>query len=107
VSKLGKTTRDIFSATADRVGATPKTANELPAATTEPPYVKATVVLRTNQVVYLDRVCADIRAKSGAAIARAELIRALIDALADGGLNVTSARNEAELRALFSRKLKA
>ena len=102
--KLGKATRDIFAATTPAVAKPAAKVSEQPS---EQPYVKATVVLRTDQVVFLDRVCSDIRARSGAAIARAELIRALVDALAEANLDVTSARTESELRGLFSRKMKA
>src|SRR6267378_1759071 len=45
-------------------------------------WTKVTVVLMDRQIVFLDRLIADIRATSGASINRANLIRALIDSLA-------------------------
>ena len=63
------------------------------------PWSRATVVLFDRQIVYLDRLCADIRATTSSAVSRAEVIRALIDALADSELDVTDLGSEAELKA--------
>ena len=46
-------------------------------------WTKVTVVLFNRQIVFLDRLAANIRAQSGAAISRAQLIRALLDAVPD------------------------
>ena len=43
----------------------------------EEAWTKVTVVLFNRQIVFLDRLAANIRAQSGAAISRAQLIRAL------------------------------
>lgn len=59
---------------------------------------KVTVVLFNRQIVYLDRLAANIRARSGAAISRAQLIRSLLDAVADAGVDLTAARTDADLR---------
>jgi len=61
-------------------------------------YSKATVVLLNRQIVFLDRLSADIRAANGAVVKRAEIIRALIDALAESGEDVRDVRTEAELK---------
>src|SRR5437762_1900680 len=45
-------------------------------------WTKVTVVLMDRQIVFLDRLIADIRAANRATIRRANLIRALIDSLA-------------------------
>ena len=66
-------------------------------------YSKATVVLLNRQIVYLDRLSADIRAASGTVVKRAEIIRALIDALSDLGLDLRDVRSEADLRERFLR----
>ena len=67
-------------------------------------WTKVTVVLFNRQVVFLDRLAANIRAQSGAAISRAQLIRALVDALTDADIDLTAARSEADLKAtLFAR----
>jgi hypothetical protein len=62
-------------------------------------WTKVTVVLFNRQIVFLDRLAASIRAQSGAAISRAQLIRALLDAVADADIDLTSAVSEADLKA--------
>jgi hypothetical protein len=68
-------------------------------------WTKVTVVLFNRQIVFLDRLAANIRAHSGAAISRAQLIRALIDAAADGDVDLTSARSEQDLKATILARL--
>jgi hypothetical protein len=68
-------------------------------------WTKVTVVLFNRQVVFLDRLAANIRAQSGAAISRAQLIRALVDALADGDIDLTTARSEQDLKATLLARL--
>jgi hypothetical protein len=63
-------------------------------------------VLFDRQVVFLDRLVADIRASSGAAVSRAHVIRALVDALAESDLDLTSTRSEADLRRLLANRLR-
>jgi hypothetical protein len=70
-------------------------------------WTKVTVVLFNRQIVFLDRLAANIRAQSGAAISRAQLIRALIDAAADGDVDLTSARSEQDLKATILARLGA
>ena len=67
-------------------------------------WTKATVVLFDRQIAFLDTLGESIRAKSGVAISRAQLIRALLDAVADSDLDLTLARSEAELkRTIYAR----
>jgi hypothetical protein len=67
-------------------------------------WTKVTVVLMDRQIVFLDRLVADIRATNGASISRAHLVRALIDALAESDVDLTSSRSEKDLtRALATR----
>jgi hypothetical protein len=54
---------------------------------------KITVVLLDRHVAYLDRIAVDIRYKHGVAIARAEIIRALVDAASSSKLDLASAAN--------------
>ena len=68
----------------------------------EEDWTKVTVVLLNRQIVYLDLVAADIRATTGAAIKRAEIIRALVDALASSDIDLTSATSEAEMKEILS-----
>lgn len=71
----------------------------------EEAWTKVTVVLFNRQIVFLDRLAANIRAQSGAAISRAQLIRALIDALSDGDIDLTTARSERDLKATLLARL--
>jgi hypothetical protein len=68
-------------------------------------WTKVTVVLFNRQIVFLDRLAANIRAQSGAAISRAQLIRALLDAVADADIDLTSSMSEADLKATILARL--
>jgi len=68
-------------------------------------WTKVTVVLFNRQIVFLDRMASNIRAQSGAAISRAQLIRALIDAVAEGDIDLTAARSERDLKATLVSRL--
>ena len=52
-------------------------------------WTKATVVLFDRQIAFLDKLAAGIREKSGVPISRAQLIRALIDAVAESDIDLT------------------
>jgi hypothetical protein len=67
-------------------------------------WTKVTVVLMDREIVFLDRLVADIRAANGAAISRAHLIRALIDALAESDIDVTACRSGRDLTELFGQR---
>ena len=68
-------------------------------------WTKVTVVLFNRQIVFLDRLAANIRAQSGAAISRAQLIRALLDAVADADVDLTAAISENDLKATILARL--
>src|SRR5215211_3553277 len=68
-------------------------------------WTKVTVVLFDRQIVFLDRLAANIRAHSGAAISRAQLIRALVDAAGDADIDLTAARSEQDLKATILSRL--
>lgn len=102
-AKIGKTAKDIFAATT----AAPPPAGAPPPGPGRPPlheeaWSKVTVVLLNRHIVFLDRLAADIRERTGTAIKRAEIIRALIDVLAESELDLTSATSAAELKALLA-----
>jgi hypothetical protein len=69
-------------------------------------WTKVTVVLMDRQIVFLDRLVADIRAANGASISRAHLIRALIEALAESDLDLTSSRSEGDLAKILAARLR-
>lgn len=57
------------------------------------PWAKITVVLLDRHVAYLDRLAIDIRLKHGKAISRAEIIRGLIEAASQSGLDLSDANS--------------
>jgi len=58
-----------------------------------------------RQVLELDRLTTAIRSKSGANLTRAEVIRALLDALTESRLDITSVVSGTQLKRLLSQKL--
>jgi hypothetical protein len=94
--KAGKPSADIFAPTGRRAASTGRRPGRPPIHAEA--WTKVTVVLFNRQIVFLDRLAASIRAQSGAAISRAQLIRALLDAVADAELDLTVARSEADLK---------
>lgn len=68
-------------------------------------WTKVTVVLFNRQIVFLDRLAANIRAQSGAAISRAQLIRAFVDAIGEGDIDLTAARSEQDLKVTLAAQL--
>ena len=70
-------------------------------------WTKVSVVMFERQVLELDRLTAAIRGNTGANLTRAEIIRALLDALNESRLDVTSVVSGAQLKRLLSQKLSA
>ena len=104
LNRIGKSGDEIFVDRAEAGDArAPKKRGRRPSHTEQ--WTKVTVVLFDRQIVFLDRLCADIRAGSGVAISRAHVIRALVDGLTEAGLDLTGTRSEADLRALFTARL--
>jgi hypothetical protein len=68
-------------------------------------WTKVTVVLFNRQIVFLDRLAANIRAQSGAAISRAQLIRALVDAVSEADVDLTASSSEADLKVTILARL--
>lgn len=61
-------------------------------------WTKVTVVLFDRQILFLDGVAASTRANTGAAISRAQVIRALVDAAAEADVDLTQSRSEADMK---------
>lgn len=68
-------------------------------------WTKVTVVLFNRQIVFLDRLAANIRAQSGAAISRAQLIRAVVDAISEADIDLTTATSESDLKGAILARL--
>ena len=102
--RIGKSGGEIFMPRVESSDAeTPKKRGRRPSHTEH--WTKVTVVLFDRQIVFLDRLGADIRAASGVAISRAHVIRALIDALSESDLDLTGTRSEADLKAILTARL--
>ena len=68
-------------------------------------WTKVSVVMFERQVQELDRLTTAIRRKTGANLTRAEVIRALLDALSESRLDVTTVLSGAQLKRLLAQKL--
>ena len=102
--RIGKSGEDIFLPRGESSEVTkPKRRGRRPSHTEH--WTKVTVVLFDRQIVFLDRLSADIRAASGVAISRAHVIRALIDSLSESDLDLTGTRSEADLKAILTARL--
>jgi len=103
MAKTGKSAKDIFASTTETAqpDSEERTAGRPPKH--DETWTKATVVLMDRQIVFLDRLCADIR-EAGigkgkpVSMNRAEIIRALVDALDQSSLDVTNTTSEEDLR---------
>lgn len=98
----GKKALDIFTPT---TGKRPDIGIEVPERITgrpraAEPYQKVTVTLYERQILLLDKVALAIRERTGQAVSRAELIRAILDAGA-GALNPEGKDFDKTIRGLF------
>jgi hypothetical protein len=100
MAKTGKAAKDIFTPTDRPTKDAPTPGPGRP--TKSEDWSKVTVVLYDRQTLFLDRLALDIRANSGASVSRAEIIRALVDVLEDGGLDLTAVTSEADLKAAIA-----
>ena len=70
-------------------------------------WTKVSVVMFERQVLELDRLTTTIRSKTGAHLTRAEVIRALLDALSESRLDVTTVTSGAQLQSMLTQMLSA
>jgi hypothetical protein len=84
--------------------ATPSTGKRRGRRPNQDHWTKVTVVLLDQQIVFLDRLASDIRGSTGAAITRAHILRALVDALAASDVDLTMGRTEADLKSLLTQR---
>jgi len=85
-----------------KVGKSPRT----PARRGRPPihderWSKVSVVLFERQIVELDHLATEMRRKSSKAVNRAAVIRALIDALFDSGIDLSGATSAGDLKQML------
>ncbi len=84
----GKKAQDIFTKTSKPKGKLPSISVDVPPRLKGRPsspeaYHKVTVCLFDRQVLFLDEVALGIRKKTGRLVKRAELVRAILDQVAD------------------------
>ena len=72
--------------------------------TIENPY-RTTMTLEERQVDHLDRICARIKLAGGENLSRSNVVRALLDALAESNLEYSEIRSENRLRDAFREAL--
>lgn len=118
MKKIGKSSASIFSPTG--AGASPsKQMTQTRDKPQKPPsprgrgrpivhnedWTKVTVVLLDRQILFLDRLALDIRAKTKTVVKRAEIIRALVDALDDSNLDLTTVETTQEMKTLLAQRM--
>lgn len=70
------------------------------------PWKKVTVLLLNRHIVFLDRIALDIATNTGESISRAEILRAMSDALRESGVDLTKATSEEEMKNILIQRLK-
>ena len=70
-------------------------------------WTKVSVVMFERQILELDRLTTTIRSRTGATLTRAEVIRALLDAVNESRIDITAVTSGAHLKRLISQKLSA
>jgi hypothetical protein len=68
-------------------------------------WTKVTVVLFDRQITFLDELTASIRTRNGASMSRAQLIRALVDALSEANIDLASCQSPADVKRTLLSKL--
>ena len=111
MSRLGKGAPDIFTSTSD-IPSSPaqekgkedaKRPGRPPVHTED--WTKVTVVLLNRQIVFLDSLSTEIRKNTGAVVKRAEILRALVDAVEESSLDMSGSMSEKELKELLVSRL--
>jgi len=105
MAKTGEAAKDTFASTAETSQGSDTVRGPGRPPVHSEAWTKTTVVLFNRQILYLDRLALDIRAKTGTVTNRTEIIRALIDGLEESGLDLTGITSEAEMKALVASRL--
>jgi hypothetical protein len=116
--RIGKEQGDIFSKTTHKKGppllkTTEENTEPVPVSKArgrpqmhQDDWEKVTVVLLRKQIHWLDSLAADIRFNNKSAFSRSELLRAMIEAVKESGLDLHNVTNEEELKNLLLGLLK-
>ena len=69
-------------------------------------HAKASLTLRLKNILWLDRLCTDIREKTGGLMDRGSLLRGLIDAIQISGIDLSHCYTEKQVTETWAKKLK-
>lgn len=69
-------------------------------------WTKVTVVLLDRQIHWIDNLASEIRLNTRAALSRAEILRAMIDAVAESGIELSRVQSDVEVKDLLLKSLK-
>jgi len=105
-SRLGKAASIFAKTTGGSAAKKAATAAAAPPPTGSSVDNKLTVILPPDQVAFLDRLCLDIRDKTGAKMKRTEVIRGLVAGIRASGLDLTAYGTEADIAAAIQKGLK-
>ena len=102
-SRLGKTDSIFASTTGTLAHAKSTTKAKVPVRSSIED--KMTVIMPPDQVAFLDRLCLDIRAKTGSKIRGTEVIRALVAGIQTSAVDLTAFGTEADIADAIQKRL--
>lgn len=69
-------------------------------------HAKASLTLKLKNILWLDRLCTDIREKTGGLMDRGSLLRGLINAIQNSGIDLSHCYTEQQVTETLANKLK-
>lgn len=70
-------------------------------------WTKVTVVLLDRQIHWIDNLASEIRLNTKAALSRAEILRVMVDAVAESGIDLSHVQSDYEAKAMLLSRLKS
>ena len=67
---------------------------------------RVTIVLRIDQVLALDQLAIDVRARTRAKVSRSDLARAFVDAVLDSRIDLRGVESEEQIRDVIAARLR-
>ncbi len=67
---------------------------------------KHTTILYKRQTAWLRRVTAEIMLKAGVEVKQAEIVRGILDAIVESGIDVTKATSEEDVKQMVLKKMR-
>lgn len=69
-------------------------------------YAKASLTLKLRDIVWMDRLCSDIREHTGNVLDRGALLRGMISAVQDSEIDLRNCKTEQDIADAIAKKLK-